>query len=641
MTPALPDKRMPQWALLILGACLVAAAYWIGLRGPFLLDDFGNLADVGAWLDGERSWQSTILNNRSGIGGRPLSMASFVLDAALWGKDVWHFKLTNLLLHLGCGIIAWRLLRRLIARDPDLSRHAAWLPLLLALVWLALPIHASSVLYVVQRMTILSALFVLLALWLYMAAREWIEVGDGRGPVALLLGVPALTGVAFFSKENGALVPLLALAIEIGYFRRQPRQQRSWSVRSFFCLLLAVPAALFVLRTALNPQWVLGGYELREFSFTERLLTQPRILWDYVGSILLPHGPSLGLFHDNYPKSTSLLSPWTTLVAMAAWVASVIVAWYLRRGHPAILTGLLVFLAGHAMESSVFALELYFEHRNYLPSIGILLATAGTCSALLGLLPKPTPIFRFTLVVTTLAVVAVLIAATHGRARVWSSLSTLYAQELRYNPDSPRLQSFLAGHAIRAGDTDTALEHIAVAERNQHPRQAMTSTLWKLLAYCPSPHPLPDSIYDEAASRAIGKIETFAMTAWEELAQHMERGECPNLDSDRVIAIGQDWIAQNPLPPTAMQSWRTRYYLARLLAVRSHLEEAAALGEEAWVASAHNNGIGVFLFQVNASLGREDKCREILDWLRRARGGDLKLNQAIDTFEAALARGEV
>lgn len=625
--------------IVLLVVALTFAAYWVGLAGPFLLDDFNNLAPIKAWLEDKRTWAFVVFGNESGIGGRPLAMTSFLLDARLWGWDSWHFKLTNLLLHIACGVALWRLLRRLLARDPALGGYATWLAIFLAGLWLVLPVHASSVLYVVQRMAILSTLFILLALWTYIAARERIERADPKGTLLLILCVPALTAIAFSSKENGALVPLLAAVIEFCWFRPSSRERRKGIVKFFFGVFFVAPLLLALVYTALRPEWILGGYTLRDFTLLERMLTQPRILWDYVGSILIPYAPRLGIFHDNFTKSTSLISPWTTAIAIAAWLLVIAGAWRVRIRYPTILGGVLWYLAGHALESSVFALELYFEHRNYFPSVGILLALAGLGALIHERLGAPTPIFQKALVALAITFPCLLLGATHGRARVWSSLDTFYTQELRYNPESPRLRSFLAGEAIRAGDTMLALQHIRVAEAHQSARENMTAAIWRLIAYCPSDDAPPQALYDQAAERASGAITSYGMTAWEELATRMERGDCAHVNRKRIIEVGERWLENNPLPSTAHQTWRTRYYLARLLASADRLAAAADMGEKAWIDSGYSTGIGVFLFQVNASLVREAQCRVVLERLEHDSSGDLQLQEAIRLFSQALENG--
>lgn len=642
--------RRPQLALrpidprlaFALGCLLVAAAYWVGLRGPLLLDDPPNLAKVFEWLDGHRSWQSTLFDNTSGYGGRPLSMASFLFDAAVWHRDIWHFKLTNVLLHLACGTALLFLYRALLYCDPRLARHASWLAVLLALGWLALPIHASSVLYVVQRMAILSALFTILTLYVYVRARVAIDRGSRVGVAVMWLGVPLLTMLAFTSKENGLLAPLLALAVELSFLRPVAGQRRPRPVVWFLAVTVAVPMiAACVLLLAEPDRW-LGAYALRDFTLLERVLTQPRVLWDYVAASLLPQGPRLGIFHDNFAKSSSLWSPWTTLPAMAAWLAVLAGAIRFRRRYPTIFGGVLVFLCGHAMESTILPLELYFEHRNYLPSIGMMLALAGVWGAIAERMPSPTRLYRFARTAAVAVTLLVFLGATHGRARVWSTPETLYAQEARFNPGSPRVHSNLAAVAMASGNLEAALGHVAAAEGASTTGGDMTHSLWRLLAYCETRRPPPRDLYSELEARAHGAISSYAMQAWDLLVERAGHGRCPGLDVDELIDLAQPWVNHNPVPSQFQENWRPRLDLARLMAFRGDLAAAAVQGDIAWRDSGANVGVGMFLFQVNASLGRVDACHGILAQLQRAaRQGDYRLARTLASFSQALADGSI
>lgn len=632
-----PQGGTRSLLLLATTLILVALAYWVGLKGPLLLDDPGNLSDVGDWLNGDRSAWSVITNNRSGPLGRPLSMASFLMDAALWGNSIWHLKLTNLLIHLLIGIVLFALYRRLVARDSMLYRARNWLPLLLTAIWLTLPIQASTVLYAVQRMAMLSTLFTLIALWVYVEARESLEKGRIlRGQSLLWLFVPTLTALAALSKENGLLVPLLALVVEAVYFRPAPGARRHHSVTTFFALSVGLPAVIAALILVYAPEKLIGGYAIRDFTVTERLLTQSRILWDYLEAILIPYGPQLGIFHDNVQKSTDLFTPWTTLPAVLTWSLVLLAGWRARHSNPAVAAGIGLFLAGHLMESSIVPLELYFEHRNYLPSVGLLLGIAGLAAAIGHRLSPLTPAFKAALTAAAVAIPLVYLAATHGRAKVWSSPLTLYAQELRHNPNSPRLRSYLAAEAMKAGDTENALTHVNAAERLFTSNEDMAVSLWRLLAYCSGNEKPPPGIYHELSIRATGAISRVAMTAWENASKRIESNDCPGVDARRIIEVGKKWLEQSPQSPETHQVWRTRYYLARLLASQTRFDESAETAQRAWQDSDHNTGVGVLLFQVNASLGNWDACKAVYDDLERSRGGDLKLNRALDSFADAL-----
>ena len=136
------------------------------------------------------------------------------------------------------------------------------------------------------------------------------------------------------------------------------------------------PVALVMVILAISPDILVGGYSGREFSLEERLLTQARLLWRYLGWICLPNINDMGFQHDDIPLSTGLFSPFTTVLALGAWLLVLVVAFLLRRRFPLLLLALLFFLVGQSMESSVIPLEMVYEHRNYLPDVLLCLALA-------------------------------------------------------------------------------------------------------------------------------------------------------------------------------------------------------------------------------------------------------------------------
>jgi hypothetical protein len=121
-------------------------------------------------------------------------------------------------------------------------------------------------------------------------------------------------------------------------------------------------------------QWLWAGYELRPFSLVERLLSEARVIWFYLGLIVVPRISAFGLHHDDIIVSTGLFSPWTTLPSLLGLAGLIWLAWRMRRSAPLAAFGIAWFLIGHALESTVLPLELAHEHRNYVPLLGVLLA---------------------------------------------------------------------------------------------------------------------------------------------------------------------------------------------------------------------------------------------------------------------------
>lgn len=641
----MPPRRHSTalYAGLVVLACLITVLiYWPGLHGPFLLDDVPNLEPLKRWLDGQLGWRGVVFGNRSGALGRPLSMASFLLDVlATHNMNSFTFKPTNLAIHIACGLAMLWLGRQVFRRWQLTSPAASWWALGLAALWLWLPLNVNTVLYTVQRMAQLSALFMLLALACYMAARERIERGRASGQLLLWLGVPTLTVLATLSKENGVLVMPLALVLEWFLFAA-PIRHKPASVRAFFLLTVLLPGAAALAWLALHPGFITGGYVLRPFTLIERLLTEPRVLWSYVQTMLLPYGPNMSLYHDNYMLSTSLLQPWTTLPAIAAWLALAVAGWCLRKRNPLFAAGIFFYLVGQSLESGLIALEIYFEHRNYLPSFGILLSVFGLLAWGWSVMPTPTLIFRKTVAGMAVFLLGMFAFGTHVHAENWSNLQIFYATQEAYNPTSPRLNSELAARAMEAGDLQTALQHIALGASDSPPRERATATLWRFLAYCTTGHPPPALLYTEFDRRAHGMITQYAMTAMEQLAGRVEHG-CPGFDVPRFSAIAARWIDAAPMPRTQMEIWRSNYNLGRIIATSGDLRAAQQRVHAAWQDSGFNNGVGVLLFQLDASLGDVQGCREAFAKLEQASHGsdDQRLIEAVATFRKALDSGQI
>ena len=237
-----------------------------------------------------------------------------------------------------------------------------------AILWLVHPIHITSVLYVIQRMTSLAATFGLISCLIYMKLISRLVI-DSRDPSYLeLAAVWFFLGLSILSKENGILFSGYLLCIEFLIKGKYQAGRRMLLLRISACYLpLLMLAGYFIV----THEHVLENYEIRQFSLMERLMTETRVLWTYVSAILLPSFGKYGLFYDDYVISRGLLNPVTTLLSIVSWSA-IVGSFFIARIPRLFKFCLLWFLVGHALESTFIALEIYFEHRNYVPSVGLI-----------------------------------------------------------------------------------------------------------------------------------------------------------------------------------------------------------------------------------------------------------------------------
>lgn len=441
---------------------LVVLVYWPGLHGGFVFDDYPNiLTNARVHAEG-LSWEAMRTAARAyeaGSYGRPLATISFALNYVVGGKDPWGFKLTNLAMHLANALLVFWLLRRLLSL-PKVRGDSAWsagATFTIALLWAIHPLQVSTVLYVVQRMEILSLTFVLLALIAYLHGR--VAQRDGKRGWPWLAGSLVLAGMGLLSKETAVLFPLYALAMELtvlGFEARSPRTSRA--LKAAYAAGLVVALSIFALYVVPHHATA-EAFASRDFSVGERLLTQLRVLPMYLGQMLLPLPASMPFYYDAYPVSTGWLRPATTLAGGLLLLGLAVAAWRVRRRLPLVSLGILWFFAAHALTSNVFALEIAFEHRNYFALLGVVLALAD----LVRRIPTPDgPALK----IGAVAVVLVGFGLLAGlRSATWGNPLLLASDMVAKAPASARASNDLGEQYMNMSGMQAASPFYSMAQR--------------------------------------------------------------------------------------------------------------------------------------------------------------------------------
>lgn len=611
--------RPPRPALLLFAACALATAlYWLGLDGPLLFDDYGNLGPVDQWLRGEASTRATMFPNPDSIVfSRPLAMASFMLTASIQ-QGAFLLKLGNLMVHLACALVAWRVMRRVFALDPLIRAHAELAGALVVSAWLVHPLHVSTVLYGVQRMAQLSTLFTLLAVLAYLTGREHVVAGRRRGLLQLFAGVPLLCLAGLLSKQNAAVAPLLCLAFEVAYFTRGARPA---AMRAFFALSVALPGLLALLVLVASPQRLLGGYGELEFTLGQRLLTQPVALVEYLGSWLVPYTPGMGLYTDAFPVSTGLLSPPTTLLSIAILAALTLAAIACRGRCPSVLAGWLFFLLAHAVESTFLPIEMYYEHRNYLPSFGLLLAIGGLV-AMLGRSAAFRGWSRRASFAACIGLVAVLSFSTFGRVLVWQDEAAMIEQGFRHHPESLRLRQDRVTLALRTGNFPQAWETIDPMLGSDDPRFRLIGSIDAVAVACAQGRePRIDAMVQEARS-ARPRLTVYEVHAAHLLETATRQSECdPRLPAAAAETVVRVIEAASGQPARTGNKTMMRRLAGQLFARAGDWQAAMAQSELAWQGEKTLPN-GSLLVRSYVRNGRHEDARRILDSMAQLRGSD-------------------
>lgn len=375
------------WVFL-LGA--VAVCYWPGLYGGFVFDDDVNILQNASLQIKFGSWNefwSAGVSGHAGPLGRPIALLSFALNYYWAGAfDPFQFKIVNLFIHIvnsvlvGCFSQLFFKALNINSTNSGSSTNF-WVGWVVAALWALHPLNLTAVLYVVQRMTSLSTLFGLIALISFTWYRlETYTIHATRRPVlwTIICGSCVVVSLllSVLTKESGALFLPLLLWTEIVIFRFQycgtSLYVGRWTLRvvtTWGVILCIIYIFIFKLPSMIGA----SAYANRDFTLTERVLTEARVLIFYLRMLVVPVSSKMSLYHDDFEISRSLFSPASTFAAFGFLIITTLAAWLLRGRFRVLIFGWGWFLISHALESTIFPLELVYEHRNYFATIGLLL----------------------------------------------------------------------------------------------------------------------------------------------------------------------------------------------------------------------------------------------------------------------------
>ena len=530
-------------ALILLFAVLLGASliYQPGLKGPLLLDDPLYLPQnqVGS-LSTDVLLQKALSGKHGFSASRAIPRLSFAVTQFWSGPDAsYRLKQQNLLLHLINGLLVFWLAWLLGQQQPRAGKAAgartaarsaapAWFALAVATVWLLHPLQVSTVLYVTQRFVLTAALFMLAALICYVQGRMLMQTRPVAGMLVVLLGVGLFGALGLLSKTIAALLPLLIAAIEWFFFSGRGLARPRWPVAVLMLLLVLLPVALGVLYVAPRLDNWLDWHPGRGFSGVERLMTQAHVIALYLKLFFVPVPGAMSLFHDNFPL-TRQLDAGTVLLALA-YATAVIGAIALGRRAPWIGLGILWFFICHLIESTILALELVFEHRNYLATLGLTVASLSAAGLLLS---------RFGVQRVAVPVVLVLIAIlgtnTALRAADWGSLDRLLDLEYRRDRTSPRVLTELVNYASKQGNGRAALGFLDQLLALDLPEAS--AELGAMYVYCRRQQ-MPQALYARALEKLQdGIVSPTAVGRLGLLVDESLRDRCPALSTEQLFEL--------------------------------------------------------------------------------------------------------
>jgi Flp pilus assembly protein TadD len=400
---------------------------------------------------------------------------TFALNYRAGGLEPAGYHAVNLAIHLGSAALVY-LLVVLALRAPFFERRGAGedagapLPFLAALLFVVHPLQTGAVTYVTQRFTSLATFLYLLAAVLYLAFRLR---GGGAARAAAYAGALAAALLATFTKEISLTLPFALALFEVALFAG-PATRRLAAVAPFFGTLLVFAARSGLLApgatVASVDEGVLAAGQ-SPLTRGEYVVTQLRVVVTYLRLFVLPVGQNVD--HD-YPAYRSLASPAVllSLALLLALLALALVLWVRssrRDGTTApelrlAGVGVLWFFGTLTVESAAVPLtDLIFEHRMYLPMVGLCIAAASAVVALRARLLAARPRAAAAVLPAFGGVVVLLAIATLARNHVWGDELRLWEDAARKSPSKVRPRMQLAALYSERGRSQEALREVRAA----------------------------------------------------------------------------------------------------------------------------------------------------------------------------------
>jgi protein O-mannosyl-transferase len=427
---------------------------------PFVFDDAYSITDnplikdIGRFMSPE---------GYVAYPNRYLGFLTFALNYRFCGLDVKGYHIVNLSIHLINALLVYLLVVLTFKtdklKDSSIADSAGLIAFFASVLFAVHPVETQAVTYIVQRLTSLAVGLYLAALIFFIKARFSIgrERAARRAVVIFYMLSLLLAILAMKTKEIAFTLPLIALLYEFFFFE--------WRIRKRLLFLLPMLITLLIIPVSLLLAHKSTGNLLSDVGKVttagslprwDYLLTQFSVIVTYCRLLILPINQNLDY---DYPISHSFFVP-RVLGSLLILSCLLGIAVYLlrrsRKGGDAALRlisfGILWFFITLSVESSVIPIEdVIFEHRVYLPSIGMFMAAAcvGAMAAKRWFAGRRIPLYAAT------SVVLIFLAATCARNNVWTSQISLWQDTVKKSPNKARPHNALGAAYFTEGWLET------------------------------------------------------------------------------------------------------------------------------------------------------------------------------------------
>jgi protein O-mannosyl-transferase len=459
---------------------LCTLVYSNTLHVPFLFDDIPNIVDNPMIKTSEAIIQpSKFCSGKSMLPEqkyfcdllrmRYIGYLTFAFNYKVHNLNEFGYHVINLLIHILNGILVYFLVMQTL-RTPVMKKseitHAGLIPLFSALLFVLHPIQTQAVTYIVQRFTSLATSFYLLSLLIYIIWRLSDKKLSRNLTIYILSIISAV--LAMKTKEIAFTLPVIIILYEFLFFEGN-KKIRIASLVPFILTMFIIPVGalgLLAQQNGLINDINESTKVMTVMSRWDYLYTQLRVIITYLRLIIFPVNQNLDY---NYPLYTSffdgeVLSSFLALLVL--FMCAIYLLYRSKQGNYVlrlISFGILWFFITISVESSFIPIaDVIFEHRVYLPSVGLFVAiVVSIVSFVDGYVSGKSATFFLAALIFLISISFA--GASFARNRVWRDEITMWSDVVMKSPMKARVHNNLGFAFEKRGLYNKALEHLTRA----------------------------------------------------------------------------------------------------------------------------------------------------------------------------------
>lgn len=364
-----------------------------------------------------------VFSNLDGIFYRPLLTITFIIDAAIGGKEPMMYHVTNLILHILCVLLLFQLLKRL-----NISSKKSFF---FSLIFAVHPVLVQAVAWIPGRNDTLLTLFILLSINFYV---KYLAAEKISQKYLSIFFLAIFYLCSLLTKETAIIFPFI-----LGFHFFVIEREKSRIDLLFLLAAVVIPVVFwFIMRSSV----IEGETDLLGILFKYNIERLHGIAL-YISKVFLPI--NLSPFPTYKDTAIIFALPVLIIFAISLFIFRI-------KNLRMFIWGILWFLL-FLLPSLSFAEGniVFLEHRLYLPMIGIVIS-------LLQLSLKENRNLNVKIKYSFLIGVILIFSATaFSHSKVFSSSRVMWETAEQKSPSSPFVHNNLGNVYMREGEIRNAV----------------------------------------------------------------------------------------------------------------------------------------------------------------------------------------